>query len=138
MADLANISQTYTPNAASILELRAPDDSALLHDDGTPMTLSLLGADSDVAVKARNSTQNRRLQQGVRAKLTAEGLDADGATYLAKLTVGWSLTMGGEKPAFSYEAAVKLYTNPAFAFIREQADTFVADRANFLKASSTN
>lgn len=134
--DLANLTSEYAPDAGHTLELRGPDDAQLFNDDGTPMTLSLLGADSDVAVKARNANQNRRLQQGTRMKLTAEGLEADGASYLAKLTTGWNITLGGAKPDFSYEAAVKLYANPKLAFVREQADAFIADRANFLKASS--
>lgn len=134
--DLANLTSEYAPDAGHVLELRGPDDAQLFNDDGTPMTLTLLGADSDVAVKARNANQNRRLQQGTRMKLTAEGLEADGASYLAKLTTGWNITLGGAKPDFSYEAAVKLYANPKLAFVREQADAFIADRANFLKASS--
>lgn len=136
--DLANLTSEYGPDAGALLELRGPDDAQLFNDDGSPMTLTLLGADSDVAVKARNANQNRRLQQGTRMKLTAEGLDADGASYLAKLTTGWNITLGGEKPPFSYEAAVKLYANPKLAFVREQADAFIADRANFLKASPRN
>jgi hypothetical protein len=138
MADLANLTSDYNPEAGMPLELRGPDDAQLFNDDGTPMTLTLLGADSDVAVRARNANQNRRLQQGPRMKLTAEGLEADGASYLAKLTVGWNITLGGQKPPFSYEAAVKLYANPKLAFVREQADAFIADRANFLKASPTS
>lgn len=135
MADLGSLTNEYTPDAGSTLELRGPDDAQLFNDDGTPMTLTLLGADADVAVKARNANQNRRLQQGARMKLTAEGLDADGAAYLAKLTTGWNITLGGQKPPFTYEAALSLYRDAKLAFVREQADAFIADRANFLKAS---
>lgn len=133
MADLATIA-AYNPDEASTLELRGIDGAQLFNDDGSPMSISLLGEDSDVAVKARNSQTNRRIQQGPRAKLTAEGLNSDGAAYLAKLTVGWNITMGGEKAEFSQEAALKLYSNPKLAFIREQVAAFVEDRANFLRA----
>lgn len=133
MADLATIA-AYNPDEASTLELRGIDGAQLFNDDGSPMSISLLGEDSDVAVKARNSQTNRRIQQGPRAKLTAEGLNSDGAAYLAKLTVGWDITMGGEKAEFSQEAALKLYSNPKLAFIREQVAAFVEDRANFLRA----
>ena len=135
MADLATIA-AYNPDEASTLELRGIDGAQLFNEDEgrTPMTISLLGEDSDVAVKARNSQTNRRIQQGPRAKLTAEGLNSDGAAYLAKLTVGWNITMGGEKAEFSQEAALKLYSNPKLSFIREQVAAFVEDRANFLRA----
>ena len=137
MADLSTITDTYAPDAGFVLELRGPDDKALFNDDGTPMTLTLLGADSDVAVKARNANQNRRFAQGARLKLTAEGLDSDSASYLAKLTTGWNITMGGTKPPFSAAAAAALFADPKLSFIREQADTAIADRSNFLKASPT-
>lgn len=133
MADLATLA-TYTPDEASTLELRGIDGAQLFNDDGSPMTISLLGEDSDVAVKARNRQTNRRIQQGPRAKLTAEGLNSDGNAYLAKLTVGWNITMGGEKAEFSQDAALKLYANPKLSFIREQVTAFVEDRANFLRA----
>jgi len=135
MADLATLDTAYAPDEGFTLELRGPDDAPLFNDDGTPMTLTLLGSDSDVAVKIRNANQNRRLAQGARMKLTAESLEADAAGYLAKLTIGWNITMGGEKPPFSHDAAAALYRNPKLAFIREQADAAIADRANFMKAS---
>lgn len=133
MADLAALA-TYNPDEASTLDLLGIDGAQLFNDDGTPMTISLLGEDSDVAVKARNSQTNRRIQQGPRAKITAEGINSDGAAYLAKLTVGWNITMGGEKAEFSQDAALKLYANQKLSFIREQVAAFVEDRANFLRA----
>lgn len=133
--DLANLTDTYSPDEGSILELRGLDDAVLLNDDGSPMTLTLLGADSDIAVKHRNGQQNRRLQQGARIKLTAEGLDSDAASYLAKLTVAWNITLGGEKPVLTFEAARALYANPKLSFIREQADEAIAERSRFMKAS---
>lgn len=135
MADLSNATTNYDPDAGSTVELRDLTDAQLFNDDDSPMTITVLGADSEVAVRARNAQQNRRLQSGPRAKLTAEGFEADGAAFLAKLTTGWNITLGGQKPPFTYEAAVKLYSDRKLAFIREQVDAFVADRANFLKAS---
>lgn len=132
MADLGEISG-YSPDEGAVLDLRGLDGAQLFNNDGSPMTITLLGSDSDVAVKTRNANTNRRIQQGPRAKVTAESLVSEGAAYLAKLTTGWNITMGGEKPACTYEAALKLYSNPKLSFIREQADAFIEDRANFLK-----
>jgi hypothetical protein len=134
MADLANLGETYTPDEAFDVELRGPDGAQLFNDDGSAMTIGVLGADSDVAVKARNASANRRIQAGPRAKVTAEGIDSDANAYLAKLSVRWNITMGGEKPAFSYDAALKLYANPRLSFIREQVDAAIGERSNFLKA----
>ena len=135
--DLANINTSYTPDDGSVLELRGPDNGPLINDDGTPMTITLLGQDSDVVTKARNSVTNRLLKPRNRGVLTAEGSQADGAMILAKATIAWNITLGGTKPALTYEAALQLYSNPKLAFIREQADEHIGERANFLKASST-
>jgi hypothetical protein len=52
-------------------------------------------------------------------------------------TVGWSNIEDGENPIpFSEGNARDIYTR--FIWIREQLETFIADRANFLKASSEN
>jgi hypothetical protein len=135
----------YRPDEGFALELRGLDDAQLFNADGTPQTITLLGNDSDVAVRARHSQSNRRLQSGQRLKLTSEGLESDGASYLAKLVTTWNITPsllapgapldlpGGDRPPYSYEAAVKLFSSRLHAFIKEQADTGIAERANFLK-----
>ena len=133
MADLGNLTSTYCPDEAFDIELRGPDGAQLFNDDGTAMTIGVLGADSDIAVKARNQTSNRRIQQGARLKLTAEGIDSDAVAYLAKLSTRWNITLGGEKPVFNTEAAMSLYMNPKLAFVREQVDAGIAERSNFLK-----
>jgi hypothetical protein len=69
----------YRPDEGFALELRGLDDAQLFNADGTPQTITLLGNDSDVAVRARHSQSNRRLQSGQRLKLTSEGLESDGA-----------------------------------------------------------
>jgi hypothetical protein len=133
--DLSNFSSTYRPEEGSELHLRDPAGSPLSNDDGTPMSLTLLGSDSDVAVKARNASTNRVLKQRGRGQITAESAQADATALLAACTTGWNITLGGQKPEFSREAVARLYADPKFAFIREQADEFIAERANFMKGS---
>lgn len=135
MADLATLDTEYCPDEAFDVELTGPDGATLFNDDGSAMTIGVLGADSDVGVKVRNANSNKRLAQGLRMKMTAEGLDSEGASYLAKLSVRWNITMAGEKPPFTYEAALRLYSNPRLAFIREKVDQAIGERANFLKSS---
>jgi len=131
--DLANIENAYDPNDGFAVELNGPDEAPLTNEDGSRMTITVLGADSDAAVRARNANVNKHLAKGARAKVTAESSQADAASFLAKLTVGWNITMGGQKPAFSQDEAQKLYLNPRLAFIREQVDAAIAERSNFLK-----
>jgi hypothetical protein len=135
MADLATLDTEYCPDEAFDVELEGPDGAQLFNDDGTPMTIGVLGADSDVGVKTRNAASNRRLAQGLRMKMTAEGLDSEQASYLAKLSVRWNITMGGEKPAFSQDAALRLYANKKLSFIRDKVQAAIDERSNFLKRS---
>lgn len=137
--------KTYQPDSPATLELEGIDGNTLYNDDGSPMTIDLVGSDSDIAIAARNQQQNRRLQQGQRLKLTAEALEADGAAYLAKLVTGWNLTpsklvpgidpgLGEGKVPFTPGAAVALFKHPKLAFIKDQPDRFVGERTRFLKA----
>lgn len=128
---LAQFDTVSSANSGAKLELTDANGAAVLKADGTPLTITLLGKDSDVWVKAENAARNRRLAQGPRMKLTAEALESEAISALAKVTVAWDF----DEPC-TYEAAVRLYTR--FPLIREQVDLFVGDRANFTKASPTS
>ena len=139
MADLAQTETTYCPNDGTVVELVGIDGAEpLLNDDGSQMTITVLGADSDVAVKHRAGNTTKRIQQAGRGAVTGESLDSEEASYLAKLTVDWNIQIGNEKPPYTFGAAVKLYKNPRLAFIREQVDRAIVQRARFLKASPTS
>lgn len=129
---LAQFDTVSSANSGAKLELTDANGAAVLKADGTPVTITLLGKDSDVWVKAENAARNRRLAQGPRMKLTAEALESEAISALAKVTTAWDFD---DKPC-TYENAVALYTR--YPLIREQVDLFVGDRANFTKASPTS
>lgn len=137
--------KVYNPDKPARLELIGIDDQPLYNADGTPMTIDLLGAESDAAIAAQNRQQNRRLQQGARLKMTSEGMIADGANFLASLVTDWNLTpnrlvpgidpgLGEGKVPFSTAAAATIFKHPKLAVIKDQPDRFTADRTNFLRA----
>lgn len=138
MADLAALTEAYCPDEIFDVELTGPDGATLFNDDGTPMTIGVIGEDSDEAVRHRNASTNKRIQQGARMKITAEALNSENMAYLAKLSKRWNITMGGERPAFSYEAALKLYMNPRLSFIPEKLTQAIGERTNFLRPSATS
>ena len=122
---------------------------ALLAADGTPATLTLLGADSDTAKRldyqrqAAAQTRVVATMFGAKKKsatVTAEDI-ADQAAFdlekLVTLTVGWHGFEDEEGVAipFSADAVRDLYAQNAF--IREQAMAFVGDRSRFFARSST-
>lgn len=132
MAEATN----YNPDEAALLELIGLDGAPMLNDDGSPMTISLLGEDSDVAVAHDNNVTNRRIQQGQRgAAITAEALNADEASKFAKMTTGWNLSLGGERPVFSQDEARKVYLNRKLSFITDQVRAFVKLRKNWFRSA---
>lgn len=134
--DILSINTVAHANQGVPLELRGPDGAPLLAD-GKPVTITLLGEDSEVMTKFSNEQANRYLRQQGQTVVTAEGARANTIDRLATATVGWSgFSIGGEEWPCDREHARKLYTE--FPWIRDQAAVFIADRANFTKASRTS
>lgn len=117
----------------------------MLNRHGKPVTLTLLGPDSDIfRTETRAALRDRlnrvpeldKLDAATRTMREAEATEEAAKRILVKLTVGWSgiLDEKGEDVPFSPEAAAALYEQ--FPVVREQADSFVNDRARFLMASS--
>lgn len=102
--------------------------------------IELLSLDSETARRHQRAAQDRRLGQRAR-KLKAEELDAEGLEQLVALTKDWRLADLSGAPldiACDPAAARELYGTPAFAWLKEQVDLFVADRGNWRPTSSTN
>ena len=117
------------------LELRHPETEELI--DG--MTITLLGQDSAVYRKIQLAKQQAalsRISKGKKAvDLDAEKLAEDGIDDLVKLTVAWEgFKLDGKELKLTPEHARKVYTE--WQWIREQAQEFVASRANFFHKSN--
>lgn len=139
------MTKTYNPDEGFAVELLGIDDQPLFNDDGSAMTITIIGEDSDIAVASRHAMTNRRLKQGASAKFTAESFDSDGVAHLVKITAGWNITpaklvpgidpgLGEGLVPFTPGAATKLYGNPKLKIIRDQPDKASTERANFLRA----
>jgi hypothetical protein len=145
---LASLNFATAANEGRVLTVLHPiERTTLLGADGKPVTITLLGKDSDAFVAAENAARNRAVEQVTSgAKFSAAASDEEAASSLARATTGWSGVVQGwidgtddETPAkFSVENARKLYLNRGVKWLRDQADRFVGDRANFLPASPTN
>lgn len=102
--------------------------------------LQLLGADSDAYRAALRATQRARLKQAAKLRrlvLTPEELEAEALGLVVVATTGWGgFNVGGQPLEFSAEAARTLYAR--HNWIREQAEEFINDRANFLPKSATS
>lgn len=137
MTDFANLDTVSASNEGAILELRGPDGAALFQEDGSPITITLLGPDSDAYTQASNILTNRALRSRGKAQITAESALTDQISLLAKITTAWAgIKVAGETWTCNSENVKRFYR--AYPFVRDQVQEFVADRGNFLKASPTS
>jgi hypothetical protein len=124
------------------MPVRRPDTlEPIMHGDPPRrMTLTVASADSDKFIKARRSAQDRRNavsgRRGGPGVARAAEIDNDSIDMLVAVVLDWDITLspGTEPPKFSPAAVRNLFTK--FPYIMRQVDSFVADDANFLKASA--
>lgn len=99
-----------------------------------PVTLKVVGAESDVYKEAQRRITNQKLSKAKGKKdisFTAEELEAFRIQLIAACIRGWSHIGLGEAKELPYSeqnAKRLLVTAP---WILEQVETFVGDRANF-------
>lgn len=134
--DLSTLDTSAVANEGAVLHLNGPTGQPLFQDDGeTPVSLTLLGEDSDVVTKANNEAANRFLRtMGSAQQITAEVSKANELKKFAAATVDWAgIVVDGKEIPFSTASAGTLYRR--FPWIADQVRVFISDRANFLKAS---
>ena len=133
--DLSNLDTAALANEGAVLELRGPDGNPILQDDGSPVTITLLGEDSDVVTRHNNAITNQYLRAGLGGPpITAEASKDNEVSKFAKATVAWSGVVLDGEALICNEANAKLIYR-RFGFIRDQVRAFMGDRARFLKAS---
>ena len=110
----------------------------LTHDKtGEPITISIVGMDSDQFRARHRAIINRRLNAGKKAKVTAEEIETESIGTIAACVTGWAgVNLDGADLTFTIDNVKALLAR--LPFIREQLDEAIADRANFLKGSQTN
>ena len=104
----------------------------LLDDDGeTPISIRLSGMDSKRFRQASRTNVNNRLK-GNRYKMPdAETMESEGLELLVKCTLSWKgIVLDGQTLDCTPANVRKVYTR--LPWVREQVDTFMGDRQNFL------
>lgn len=135
--DLKQLDTTSKSDAGAIMALRHPVTGAPLFDEESKeeVTITLLGVDSKKYQQTQHASATERLNRSVgkggRVKLSTEQIANDSITLLVKATLGWDhVQEGGEELDFSVANARHIYE--AYPWIRDQAEMFIEDRANFL------
>jgi len=134
--DLSKFNLTQQAEIGADLHLLDPDNEPLMYGSGKkekPVTIKLLGTDSKVWRNKNREFSRKRTQKMVRKRAKNVDLvatDEETCEMLAACTTGWDgIDANGEKLEFSTEAAFQMYMD--HIWIREQADIFIGDRANF-------
>ena len=132
--DLENYDLAALADAGAELALKAPHNGAPLLVAGEPVVICMIGSDSEARRKAERAALDRNIKARQSGGLTADDIDNSTVEILAACTTGWrNMRMGGEVLPYSQKNAVMVYRR--FRWIKEQADAFCSDRANFMKAS---
>ena len=138
--DLPQIDTKSLADTGVLMTVKQFDsDEPLIAKNGEPVRIRLRGPDSDVYREFSRKQIQKRFARGNDPKrindLDMEEVEKDSLDMLAAMTVGWEnvLDTDGTEIAFSTEVARALYVS--YPVVREQVDTFVANRRNFLRAS---
>ncbi len=127
--DLSNLK----PVEGSVLTLLHPaTNEEIVCDKGQSFTLTLLSADSD-----KWQTMQKRYLEKTLSKRKSNKIDLDESgskaiEMLARATSACYIVENGEKIECAFENLVRIYTD--YKWIREQAEAFINDRANFIKS----
>ncbi len=107
-------------------------------DKGKEAYIDLYSGDSEQARRHQRAIARRRMAMRGRGKIMPEEVEAEAVQFLCAMTAGWYLLDLEGQPLgidFSVEDARELYGLPETAWLRDQADEYIGDRANFSKAS---
>lgn len=128
MADLARMSLRAAADKGAVLHLKDPATNDPLFDGDEPVTITLLGANSQAMIDKAKEIERRRVEGE-----TIDDAQA-GAEQLAALTVAWSgISVNSDKPLeCTFENAVKIYLDPHTEWVVEQIGPFCRSRRNFV------
>jgi hypothetical protein len=130
MFDLAQMSSDRSEQGA-VLTLRHP----VTNENLEGWNITLVGKDSATFQRVNQKFVDKQLADASsnrgKPKVKSADLQRQNIDTLVACTKGWEgLILNGQPFAFSDENARKLYTENAW--IKEQAESFIEDRANFL------
>lgn len=132
--DLSKFNVSKMAEVGAELELEHPSTGEpLIQENGEPVTIRLIGTDSKAWRNKNRDFQRARIAKMARGrskKIDYTVSDDEACEMLAICTMGWAgMKQDENEIEFSEEAAFNLYME--HNWIREQADTFINDRANF-------
>lgn len=132
--DLSKLDLTEQANNGAIMDVMHPiTGEQLFSESGSPVTITLLGADSTVMRQEMSNRAKKQLASKNKSVGSIDEAEKLSAELLATITVDWSgISENGIEIEYSRENAIAIYMK--YSWLRQQVDTFTTDRANFYKA----
>tara|TARA_R110000868_G_scaffold29270_4_gene108860 strand:+ start:1982 stop:2389 length:408 start_codon:yes stop_codon:yes gene_type:complete len=129
-----NLLKPVMADDGAVLNIVHPETEEVIEG----MTITVLGQDSKIYRKLQLGKQQaalNRMSKGKKAlDLDAEKLSEDSIDDLVKITIGWTgLSLDKKELEFTPENVRTVYTE--WAWIKEQVQEFVGNRANFFRAN---
>jgi hypothetical protein len=138
MFDLDMIDTKTRSEAGTSMPVKSLDGTPLLNSRGKPVSITVKGPDSaDYVRLVRAQIKKRMARSGAPTDEQMAEDEADLIELLVTCTLGWDGMLNRDKQEpvqFTADACRKLYRD--FPVIRDQVDSFIANRANFTLASS--
>ncbi len=108
---------------------------ALIGSNGTPITVTLLGKNSDTARAAMRRQADRASERASRGIVSSpEDRERNDAEFLAACTKAWTFDqMDGAPFPCTSQNAEKLWSDQRFRWLREQALAFILEDGNFIR-----
>jgi len=131
MFDLSEIDSVDTANKGAPLQLRDVR-GALIYRDKEPVAITLLGSDSDTFREVSRANVSRRIANKDRSGIDFEASEREQIELMVACTTGWSNVKDKEGKTIPFTAANAKSLYEAYPAVREQVESFVMDRANFV------
>ena len=136
MNDLKSLNMTdHAEKGAELVILHPTTGEPLTGDEeGSVWKIRLIGSDAKVVKDAKHAVLNKRISQSVasgKLRARANDLEKDGIDVLVRCTQSWeNIVEGGQVVPFTPDNARRLYRD--YDWLREQVESFISDRSNFL------
>ena len=129
----------FAVEETSVIELRGPDDSTLVGEDGKPMTVTVYGPGSKTYAKANAARQNRMvdlLKRKGKTDRSADEQSKEQAEFLAACTKEFSANIEYDGLDGGEALFRAVYSDASIGFIAEQVGKYLGEWGNFTKGST--
>jgi len=136
--DLASLDTRAASSEGRPLVLLNRSRQPLTNDDGTEVSISFFGQNSDQFRRNLRSQQEARRVLADQGKaVTGDFLDREQVDTLIACTASWNFDeLDGAPFPCSPQNVVKFWNDPRFVQLHAQAISFILDASNFLPASA--